>query len=175
MILTMANGTRDGVEVSILIFGLTDENIHRLKEGMPIHTDGRRLGLPTVDVVIMAGRSDEAIRRDVESTVRQSGGSIDQLTAPPPESQAHEELVDLVTEGARQLGARIVYVPTPDAQGVIHCADCDEGIEKTDHGYWTHTDPHTEHGCRYGQGCAHPHEPYYEIARPQPTTQGEEQ
>lgn len=171
MILTLASGERDGIVVNIMIFGLTDENWHRMKEGMPIHVDGRKMDMPAVDVVLMAGRTDEEVKRYVEQTVRESGGQMLLTGEPAPVAESEQaHLLEMTREAAARLGTKLVYLPTEGLP--TPCADCGEWIVKVD-GAWTHGDPNVEHRCRYGEGCAHPHEPYVEISQPNQPEQGE--
>jgi hypothetical protein len=68
MIKALSLGKRksDDTPVATLILGLTDENLRRLREGMPIYIDGRDVSLPKIDVVIMAGRTEEEMMRDLK-------------------------------------------------------------------------------------------------------------
>ena len=61
MIRAIATG-KDGRQV--LFLGLSDLNVQRLKEGLPIHMYGEEIGAK-VDVVIVYGATEDAIRREL--------------------------------------------------------------------------------------------------------------
>lgn len=42
-----------------LVFGLSDENIKRLKDGNPIHFNLNELGMPNTDIFIFNGRDEQ--------------------------------------------------------------------------------------------------------------------
>jgi hypothetical protein len=82
--------------------------------------------------------------------------------------------VALVDAQARLLGMRLVYLPVPDADGFVACADCGRPIVEQDGSYWLHASSGI-HGCRFGEGCAHPHEPTSIDDIYQPPSEGEHQ
>lgn len=53
----------DGTEVSTIFIGLTDENLRRLREDMPIHVEGSDILIDGIDVVVFAGRTEDSIIR----------------------------------------------------------------------------------------------------------------
>jgi hypothetical protein len=61
MIKAVAKGKRlkDDTPVTSILLGLSDENLRRLREDMPIAIDGREIGMPDIDVVIFAGRTED--------------------------------------------------------------------------------------------------------------------
>ncbi len=61
MIKAIATG-KDGRQV--LFLGLSDLNVTRLKEGLPIHMHGEEIGAK-MDVVIVYGATEDAIRREL--------------------------------------------------------------------------------------------------------------
>lgn len=64
MIKGVLKGKRaDGTEVATIFIGLTDENLRRLREDMPIHIDGTDVLIDGIDVVIMAGRTEDSLIR----------------------------------------------------------------------------------------------------------------
>jgi hypothetical protein len=63
MIKALSRGKRksDGTAVNTVFLGLSDENLRRLREDMPIYVDGRDVKVPDVDVVIFHGRTEESM------------------------------------------------------------------------------------------------------------------
>lgn len=55
-----------GEHVHTILLGLSDENLRRVREGMPILVDGRDLEVPGVDVVIFSGRTEDSMKRMLE-------------------------------------------------------------------------------------------------------------
>lgn len=47
-----------------LVFGLSENNIQRLKQDQPIKFNLRELGLPELDIFIMYGTTEEEIQKD---------------------------------------------------------------------------------------------------------------
>lgn len=60
-----AAGTRGGKPM--LILGLSGENMTRLMAGEPIMLDTAALGLPEMNVVIVGGRTEDAITADLRA------------------------------------------------------------------------------------------------------------
>lgn len=170
MILAIASGTRGGVTIETLIIGLNAGNIRGLQEGMPIHVDGRKVAAPHRDTVIMAANNEAALEREVQALIAESGARRVSFNI-PVQSPGHQRLMALTFQACERLGLAVAFPAALDQWGNTACADCGEPITKAD-GFWTHVDAFTEHGCRYGQGCAHPH--LYAVP-PTHQNQGEEQ
>jgi hypothetical protein len=49
----------------LLLIGLSDETMRRLREDMPIHFKGEQLGLDDLDVAIVAGRDEASITKQL--------------------------------------------------------------------------------------------------------------
>jgi hypothetical protein len=60
-----AAGTSNGRP--LLILGLSGENMTRLMAGEPIRLDTAPLGLPTMTVLILGGRTEEDIANDLRT------------------------------------------------------------------------------------------------------------
>lgn len=45
----------------LLVLGITEGNVQRLREGKPIHVHGEEMGAPGVEVVIVLGANEEAL------------------------------------------------------------------------------------------------------------------
>ena len=60
----MANGKNGPVAG----FGLSEENIHKLREGMPIKIDGKTIGL-NLDIIILYGKTEKDIGRMLSSLI----------------------------------------------------------------------------------------------------------
>jgi hypothetical protein len=87
--------------------------------------------------------------------------------------EGREQLLALVDQAARLLGMKLVYEPIPDEDGNVPCSSCGRAINEGEGNWWYHTG-NGVHGCRFGEGCAHPHEPA-SIDNPyQPTPTSEE-
>jgi hypothetical protein len=55
-----------GKDGPVLLFGLSHENLRRLKARQPIHFDLSELGIePSIPVVIMAGKDEAAIQAEL--------------------------------------------------------------------------------------------------------------
>lgn len=154
MILAVLGGHREGLQIDTLIIGLTDENLRRLREGIPVHIDGRSIDQPRRDIVVMTGRDEAAIEKDIRGSARASGvavtGSINL------DSQKRDHLYEMVKAGADRLGLGLTWPATTNAAGFIPCADCGEAIQHDAESRWLHATDPFEHHCRYGRGCAHP-------------------
>lgn len=48
----------------LVILGLSDENLRRLREDMPILVNGRELGI-AVDIAVIAGRTEDSIQEQM--------------------------------------------------------------------------------------------------------------
>ncbi len=53
--------TDDGREIVVL--GISDGNIARLREGKPIHLHGEEMGLSKIDIWIFAGKDEAALQQ----------------------------------------------------------------------------------------------------------------
>lgn len=60
-----AGKTTDGR--TLLIFGISEENIARLRRGEPVFVDGRDVGQPDICVTIFAGKTEETMMMDLKS------------------------------------------------------------------------------------------------------------
>ena len=54
---------------NLLIFGLSDLNVERLKEGKPISFNGKDLKLPEFDILIFHAKDEEAMYRLMEEQI----------------------------------------------------------------------------------------------------------
>lgn len=153
MILAMADGHRDGSDKKTLIVGLTDVDIHRLREGMPIPVDGRAVEQPERDLLLIAASSDEALIRHVREGAKNAGTAFSPDATPPPDADDREALLNFVLAGAERLGLVVAYPPKVE-DGRISCGDCGEAILRSEAVGWLHVGG--VHGCRHGEGCAHP-------------------
>jgi hypothetical protein len=65
MVKAGANGA-DGKRIVIL--GITEENVRRLRDGKPIHVHGDEVGAPDVTIFIMYGKDNKDVARQLEET-----------------------------------------------------------------------------------------------------------
>lgn len=54
---------------NILLLGLSEENVKRLKENKPIHINGSEIGLSN-DVIIMYGETEEHLYKELEPMIK---------------------------------------------------------------------------------------------------------
>jgi hypothetical protein len=75
VIKAVAMGTRkvDDSPVATIALGLSDENLRRLREGMPIVIDGRDITLPSINIVIFSGRTEEDCMRQLKEGLLEEG------------------------------------------------------------------------------------------------------
>lgn len=55
---------------NLIILGLSDENITRLKQGMPIVFNMAQLGIPDKKMFIFAGETEEKMQQDMKQFIR---------------------------------------------------------------------------------------------------------
>ena len=63
---------------TLMIFGITPENVRRMRAGKPIHVDGATMGVPGVVVVICFGETE----RHIVAQMRAEGVQM------PPDAEA---------------------------------------------------------------------------------------
>jgi hypothetical protein len=150
-----------GEPTKIIILGITEANVHRMREGMPVDVDGRELNMPGIDIVIMFGKDERTIAKEV---MAQIPAGVPRQVIPMPEAvverratEDRDKLVQLATTAATALGYVLAERQPDSADGAAECDDCGEEISNAN-GTWIHTGPGADHvhGCRYGEGCAHP-------------------
>lgn len=61
----MIKGAGKRGDKPLLVVGLSAENCFRLQEGKPISFDAAELGLPTLEVLIVGGQTEEDIARQL--------------------------------------------------------------------------------------------------------------
>ncbi len=69
---------KDGTK--LLVLGLDDENVRRLKAGQPIRVQGDQLGLPGIEVVLMHGPTAQ----DIVEKFRAAGIEMPEGSIPSP-------------------------------------------------------------------------------------------
>jgi hypothetical protein len=59
---------------NLVVFGLSEENVKRLKEGKPLLIDGSQVGIEGVDILIMHGETELHIRDELieKGVIRES-------------------------------------------------------------------------------------------------------
>lgn len=62
---------------SLLVFGLTPDELEHLKQGQPLNIKLDDIGIPKAGVVIFVGESNEAMKKKFESAGLDAGGKID--------------------------------------------------------------------------------------------------
>lgn len=80
----MIKATARGNGRTLVLLGITDQNIARLREGRPIHIHGEEMGIGPLDICIITGKDeadlvktlkpmigDETAMRDLRSEKRQ--------------------------------------------------------------------------------------------------------
>lgn len=53
----------------VLLLGLSEMNVRKLKQGLPIHVLGEEVGLPGISVVIMYGETEDSMREQLDSLI----------------------------------------------------------------------------------------------------------
>jgi len=53
----------------LVIFGLSHENLRRLKDNQPIIFAGDELGLPDTEIVIFSGETEASMARDLDTFI----------------------------------------------------------------------------------------------------------
>ena len=69
MLKMMAEGTKEGKKLRLVILGLSQINVERLKAGMPIHFDGAEVGLPGNEFMIFVGDNEPQMAREVHELI----------------------------------------------------------------------------------------------------------
>lgn len=163
----------DGARVLFMIVGLSDENIHHMRDGQSLVVDGGRVGEPALRVVMVAGRTDMQLGRDIMR-------STPEILRAANDVAPNEIVTDALGRILHDAGARITYLPSPDEAGQWACADCGERIVADLAGerpLLVHG-ASGEHLCAFGTGCAHVAEidpvPPTVIRYPAPQPKGEQ-
>lgn len=155
MIPALATGNReDGSPVTTVILGLDDANLHGLREDMPVLLDGRVLGVPALDVALVAARTPEELARVIRAQFKPGSARL-KLSDAEVQSGFNEHrdlLLDSVRTIVEYCGARLVWKPAAEDR---LCADCggrivfDYGLDEL-----IHVETRT-HRCADLAGCAH--------------------
>lgn len=69
MIKMMAKGTKNGSEVTVLVFGLSYRNIDLLQKGRPIRVRGEDINMPGVEVCIFAGEDERTMMAEMDKFI----------------------------------------------------------------------------------------------------------
>jgi len=63
----MAGTTTDGRQ--IILLGLSEGNLQRLREKKPIHIHSEEFHIPDIDIVIMWGETEDALAKELGSLI----------------------------------------------------------------------------------------------------------
>lgn len=69
MLKMAAGGTKDGKPRHLVVLGLSHINLARLKAGQAIAVDGVEVGLPSTEIMIFAGETEQSMVREVEALI----------------------------------------------------------------------------------------------------------
>jgi hypothetical protein len=64
MLRMSANCTKDGKPLKLLVFGLSHQNLKRLKLGQPIIVKGEDVHAPGYEILIFSGETEQSMVRD---------------------------------------------------------------------------------------------------------------
>jgi hypothetical protein len=69
MLKMQAKGIRNGKEVSLLILGLTHDNLEELKKGHPIAIHDAVRDIPGIEIFIFSGATVQAMAHEVQELI----------------------------------------------------------------------------------------------------------
>lgn len=69
MLKMIGKGKRGDQDIDLIVFGLSQGNLDRLKEGRPITFPGEQIGLANVEFIIFSGETEQSMARELADLV----------------------------------------------------------------------------------------------------------